>query len=215
MTISQRWTIGNIFRLITARGWLEGVHFLSNAERPIDSLEERRAARALRADMEAFEEFVHRYERQILNYLWRMTNDEQAAYDLRQETFLRAWQHFTKIRDYERPRAWLFHVATNLALSHHRQHKRNVPSATMSDELDSEIQTPSDPIDSFVESDLVHHVLQAMQPRRRAALILRVIYGLSAEEIGQALGMTDNATRMTLSRGREQFRQIYAKEAQS
>ncbi len=213
MAISQRWTLSNIFRLIAARGWLEGLHFLSSAEKPLASLEERRAARALRADMEVFEEFVHRYERQILNYLWRMTGDEQTAYDLSQETFLRAWQHFAKIREYEQPRAWLFHVATNLALSYHRQHKRDVPAAEMIDEVEGE--APGDPIDNFVEGDLVHQVLQEMQPRRRAALILRVVYGLSAEEIGQALGMTDNAARMTLSRGREQFRQIYAKEAQS
>jgi hypothetical protein len=39
---------------------------------------------------DAFESFVRRFERQTLNYLWRMTGEEQSAYDLTQEVFLRA-----------------------------------------------------------------------------------------------------------------------------
>ena len=51
----------------------------------------------------SFEAFFRRHERNIFGYLWRMTGDEQAAYDLSQETFVRAWQHFDRIASYERP----------------------------------------------------------------------------------------------------------------
>src|SRR5262245_41420099 len=54
-----------------------------------------------------FEPFFRMHEPDIFTYLWRMTGDEQAAYDLAQETFLRAWRHFVRIRDYERPGGWL------------------------------------------------------------------------------------------------------------
>ena len=72
---------------------------------------------ATSAGVDAFEAFFWRYERDILGYLWRLTGDEQAAYDLSQETFVRAWQHFDRIASYERPGGWLFRVATNLALT--------------------------------------------------------------------------------------------------
>jgi Sigma-70 region 2 len=41
-----------------------------------------------------FEAFVHRYEYDIFTYLWRMTGLIESAYDLSQETFLRAWQQY-------------------------------------------------------------------------------------------------------------------------
>lgn len=58
-----------------------------------------------------FEEFIAGSEADIFGYLWRLTGDEQTAYDLCQETLLRAWQQFGKIRHYEQPGAWLFRVA--------------------------------------------------------------------------------------------------------
>lgn len=51
--------------------------------------------------LESFETFFRRYEQDIFGYLWRMTGEEQTAYDLSQETFLRAWQRFERLRGYD------------------------------------------------------------------------------------------------------------------
>ena len=85
-----------------------------------DVLGAREAAATLDAKVTetAFEAFLRGRERDMFGYLRRLTGDEQAAYDLSQETFLRAWQHFPKISRYERPDAWLFRGATNHALNH-------------------------------------------------------------------------------------------------
>ena len=64
-----------------------------------------------------FELFVQQTEYDIFTYLWRMTGDVETAFDLSQETFLRAWQHYGKICRYAEPKAWLFRVATNLAIN--------------------------------------------------------------------------------------------------
>jgi DNA-directed RNA polymerase specialized sigma24 family protein len=72
-----------------------------------------------------FEDFFTRHQQDIFGYLWRITGEEQAAYDLCQETFLRAWQQFDTVSTYERPGAWLFRVATNLAINHQRHHAKS------------------------------------------------------------------------------------------
>src|SRR6185437_15441434 len=73
----------------------------------------------------SFEQFYQRHARDIFGYLWRVCGDEQTANDLTQEVFFRAWREFEKLQRYERPEAWLFRVATNLALNE-RRHQRIV-----------------------------------------------------------------------------------------
>ncbi|HEX3271283.1 MAG TPA: sigma-70 family RNA polymerase sigma factor [Ktedonobacterales bacterium] len=158
------------------------------------------------SEAEEFEAFVRRFERQILNYLWRMTGEEQSAYDLTQEVFLRAWRHFSSISQYEQPQAWLFRVATNLALTHNSSRKRQ--AAPMS-ALPNDAPGASDPARHFAESEVVRQVLLQLPSRRRAALVLREVYGLSTAEVGKVLGMSETAVRMAISRAREQFRALY------
>jgi RNA polymerase sigma-70 factor, ECF subfamily len=157
-----------------------------------------------------FERFIRQYERQILNYLWRMTGDEHAAHDLAQEVFVRAWQRFDALKSYEQPRAWLYKVATNLALTHlKRRSRQGVPLSTLEEEHEP---VGDDPSSRFAESDLVRRTLLRLSPKRRAALVLREMYQLTSAEVGQALGLSGAAVRMALHRGRQQFREFYRQE---
>jgi RNA polymerase sigma-70 factor (ECF subfamily) len=158
----------------------------------------------------AFEAFFRRHEREIFGYLWRMTGDEQAAYDLSQETFVRAWQHFDRIASYDRPGAWLFRVATNLALTHQRRAAAPVGAAqSFSTGIDPSI---SDPSWRLAESDDVRATLLALPPQQRAALALREVYGFSCAEVAETLGITLAAAKMTLSRARDAFRARYTRQ---
>ncbi len=158
----------------------------------------------------AFEAFFRRHEREIFGYLWRMTGDEQAAYDLSQETFVRAWQHFDRIAGYDRPGAWLFRVATNLALTHQRRAAAPVGAAqSFSTGIDP---ASSDPAWRLAESDDVRATLLALPPQQRAALALREVYGFSCAEVAETLGMTLAAAKMTLSRARDAFRARYTRQ---
>jgi RNA polymerase sigma-70 factor (ECF subfamily) len=167
---------------------------------------------AQEGEIGAFEPFVRRYERQVLNYLWSMTGDEQTARDLAQETFLRAWQHYATISRYEQPRGWLFRIATNLALTHNATRQRR--AATTGQPLFEGDSSPatSDVARRVVERDLVREVLLQLPAKRRAALVLREVYGLAGAEIAATLGMSEPAVRMALSRARERFRKLYERE---
>ncbi len=183
----------------------------SDERRPPANTAQARASEASEAG--EFEPFVRRFERQILNYLWRMTGEEQSAYDLTQEVFFRAWQRFATISRYEQPRAWLFRVATNLARTHNASRKRRAAPLRESNLLGGDdAPDASDPARRFVESKLVLQILLQLAPKRRAALVLREVYGLSTAEVGEALGMSQTAVRMAISRAREQFRALYLGE---
>ena len=167
------------------------------------------AARSEMLDTEC-ERFIEAHQRAVLNYLWRMTGDEQAAYDLTQEVFVRAWQRFDTVRTYERPRSWLLRVATNLALTYLKRRTTRIYDTTS---LDDQLgPATSDPAWRLAESDHVRSTLLRLAPKRRGALVLCEVYGLSAAEVGQALGMSEAAVRMALHRAREQFRELYSRE---
>ena len=154
-----------------------------------------------------FEAFYWHYERQIIAYLRRMLSDEQAAYDLGQEAFMRAWQHFDDISTHNTARAWLYRVVTNLALNLLRQR-----SARPQTRLDEFLPGQSDPGRRIGEQDLINQILQKLTPKQRSALLLYEVHGLSCDEIGELLGMSRQAIKGALWRAREAFRLEYLRE---
>ena len=164
--------------------------------------------RALLSLADEFEAFYRQRERGVFGYLWRVTGDEQTANDLTQEVFLRAWSQFTKLRGYERPDAWLFHVATNLALNERRHQRVAGPSLT----LPEASRAAGDHAASLAERAALRAALEALPDRQRAAIVLREIYGYSCDEIAETLEVSRAAAKMTLSRARQGLRALYLKE---
>jgi RNA polymerase sigma-70 factor (ECF subfamily) len=159
----------------------------------------------------SFEAFFRQHEQQIFSYLWRMTGDEQAAYDLSQEAFLRAWRHFDRLQGYELPAGWLFRVATNLALKHVRHHHVVAGLVVTSLQASASAAEPSAPDStaSVAEDDFVREILLDLLLRPRAVLVLHDVHGFTAAEIAGMLAMTHAAVKMMLCRAREQFRARY------
>jgi RNA polymerase sigma-70 factor (ECF subfamily) len=162
--------------------------------------------------VDAFEAFFWRYERDILGYLWRLTGDEQAAYDLSQETFVRAWQRFETLQHYEQPRAWLFRVASNLGINHLRGRSRRGEHTAVTEEIQNIVALGADPAHRLAESDAIHRILGDLPPKQRAAVVLCDVYGLTSAEAADALGLSHGSLKMSLWRGRERFRQRYQRE---
>lgn len=154
---------------------------------------------------EPFDDFFQRHDRAVFGYLWHLTGSREIASDLRQETFVRAWRHYDKIRAYDKPLGWLLRVASNLALSH-RQRTRG---ADASSDQGGDDLAASDPALRIAEQQLVRDTLLALPPKMRAALVLREVCGLSFAEVAETLDTTPAAVKMTLSRAREQFRERY------
>ncbi|HEU5344802.1 MAG TPA: RNA polymerase sigma factor [Ktedonobacterales bacterium] len=158
-----------------------------------------------------FERFIQLHERDIFGYLWRMTGNEQAAYDLSQETFLRAWRYFAKVRAYDQPRAWLLHVATRVALNYRRD-RRADPQRLDLAEVGEGRMVAQDHTARLAEREIIEAALLSLPRRQRAALILRDVYGYRSAEIACFLGISSAAAKMTISRAREQFRAQYDQE---
>ncbi len=166
-----------------------------------------------------FDAFVVRNEQALYLYLRRLLSSDEGARDIAQEAFFRAWTHFGSIRTYDRPDAWLFRIATNLALSSLRRREPRSftqPLRHADEHTSPERETPDlllrDPDDvelRAVERDVIDRVLRALPERQRTALLQRAVQGLSVGEIAQALDVSLANAYQLLSRGAKRFRALY------
>lgn len=159
-------------------------------------------------DAPSFELFYQRHAGAIFGYLWRVCADEQTANDLTQDVFFSAWRHFEKLRGYDRPEAWLFRVATNLALNERRHQRVAGPAVSL---LGHE-RAAGDHAAQLAERSALRGALDGLPAQQRAAFILREIYGHSCAEIAELLGVSQAAAKMTLSRARASLRRLYLHE---
>jgi RNA polymerase sigma-70 factor, ECF subfamily len=180
----------------------------------------RQPAGAIDPNLPEFDAFFAKFEQPLFGYLLRMVPSQEIALELAQETFFRAWQHFAELQVYDRPEAWLYRVATNLAISHLRR-KKSLCFAQLfrhggneGDQSDASIECEflADPFDmeqQTADRVLIEQTLQQLAERQRAALLLRAVYGLSCQEISETLGISVANVRQTLSRARDRFRKLY------
>jgi putative glutamine amidotransferase len=130
-----------------------------------------------------------------------MLGQPEAADDVLQETFLRAWQKAPATASREVLWAWLIKTSTNLALDELRRRRRR-PEASLDA---AEKLAPRE-----TEHDVVREVLQALTPHDRFVLLMRFEAGLSSAELGRLLGVAESAARKRTERARRAFRQRFA-----
>lgn len=171
-----------------------------------------------------FEQLFARYHLPLLDYLYGMTRDREWAADLAQETFLRAFAASPQATDITYPQAWLYRIATNLALSALRRRKRfgwlalsAVEPAPGSSSDDWRIPAEAtslhtdDIAATVAERDAVWQVLAELPPRWRAVLLLQTTAGFGAGEIAAQLNLSEANVRKLLFRAKERFREIHAR----
>jgi RNA polymerase sigma-70 factor (ECF subfamily) len=143
-----------------------------------------------------FEVLVERHSGEIFAYVWRMLRDTVDAEDCLQETFLRAFRSYGRVRAGTNYRAWLYKIATNTARS---QWKRRSRSETHTIDLDPELQADGMSVADRVERkallEAVTRAVEELPDQQRAALIMRKYQELSYTEIAAALECSEASAR--------------------
>ncbi len=141
------------------------------------------------------------YQHPLYGFLVVLVADRLAAQDCLQETFVRAFEHLE--RGAAINRQWLYRVARNLATDELRKRRK---LRVAEDELNA--FALHDPRED-VQSSRVRQALAQLSTADRELLYLSDADGLSADSIGQVLGLRPGAVRMRLCRAHKRFRAIY------
>jgi RNA polymerase sigma-70 factor, ECF subfamily len=152
---------------------------------------------------EAFEELVHRYEREMYGYLRRYLRSTELAEDAFQATFL---QVHLKCRQFDPRRTfrpWLYRIATNRAidiLRHNRRHNTVSLNGGTSDQRSSEGLTdqdilsfrdtgPSEQSEEAEDRQRMRSAVDNIPTRLKGVLELVMFQGLKYQEAADKLGI--------------------------
>ena len=147
-----------------------------------------------------FERFYLTHRDEVLGYLRRLLG--ARAEDAWQETFLRALRAYGRLEHGRHLRAWVFTIATNVALDELRVKQRTVPQV----DLEPVVELRRD---AFRE---LEHLTGGLPPTERAAVVLRYGYDLPYAQIADALGSSEEAARAAASSGVRRLRRTHERD---
>ena len=151
-----------------------------------------------------FERFYTEHCDEVLGYLRRLLG--QRAEDAWQETFLRALRGYERLEHGRHLRAWVFRIATNVAMDDLGRKGRG-------DVALEEAHEPADREPPRAAFDELEPFTSKLPPTERAAVVLRYGYDLPYAEIGAALGSSEEAARAAASSGVRRLRRTLDRHA--
>jgi RNA polymerase sigma-70 factor (ECF subfamily) len=162
------------------------------------------SGRKLRLLPPTFDEIMRRHERELLRYFLRMTANREDALDLFQETWLRAYRAYPRLRPESHVRPWLYAIAVNLCRNRARDGVRRgrVFAANGKDHSAAEGMSEGDRRscgnDGYATVRL-RELISALPQRQREALRLRYFSGLGYEDIAAIMHCSEENARANVS----------------
>ena len=181
--------------------------------------EDRLVARVRDGDGDAFEKLMLENQTKVYNLALRMVGNEEDAFDMSQEAFIKAYNSILCFRGDCRFSVWLYRLTTNVCLDFLRSAgRRSHSSLSYEDDGDEEKEleipderfSPENEVEKRELREAVNRGLMKLPKDYRAILLLREIDGLSYEEIGQALALEEGTVKSRIFRARKKLCAILA-----
>jgi RNA polymerase sigma-70 factor (ECF subfamily) len=143
----------------------------------------------------------------VYRFALRLSNDPDAAADLTQETFLRAWRQRDRLRDERSARVWLFRIAVNLWRDQLRRGRSPIARAESGADRAPGHEPPPEQV-AATNEELARALaaLNGLPARQRDVLYLSACEALTPAEVGEVLGITSEAAKANLSLARKKMR---------
>jgi RNA polymerase sigma-70 factor (ECF subfamily) len=160
---------------------------------------------------EAFDHLVLRYRERLYRLARRLTDTEEDAEDVLQESFIRAYNAISSFKGKSRFSTWLYRITVNFALMKKRSKKSifeyiDDPIETKRGEVRREFPDKGpDPLDMLLVKecrDIIDDAIGELAPTDRAVFVLRHVEGLTTTQASRALNLSVPALKSRLHRSR-------------
>ncbi|MEZ5425303.1 MAG: sigma-70 family RNA polymerase sigma factor [Pyrinomonadaceae bacterium] len=172
--------------------------------------------KAIRGREDGFEELVHRYQRQITSYIYRMLNNYDASLDVTQEVFIKVYNSLEKYSSDYKFSTWLYRIAHNAAIDYMRRNSVSQQSLEVENsegtyqlQLESSQPTPEQERERSEWRKEIEAVVKCLPAVYRELILLRHAQDLSYDEIAEVTQLPLGTVKNRLFRAREMMREIF------
>ena len=144
------------------------------------------ALRCQRGEAAAFAELIAEFERPLLYYLRKVLGDEDRAYDVLQELWLKVVRTIRQLVEPAALRVWLYRAAHGLAVDQIR--RRQVRQAAEQEHAMAVDAAGLEPEFTAVDAQAIHRALDELEAREREVVVLFFLESMSLEEIADVVG---------------------------
>ena len=169
----------------------------------------------------AFEELVHKYDRDVLRVALNLLRSPEDARDVYQEAFLKVYKNLHRFRFECSFYTWVYRIVTNVCLDHLRRRNSRpevqAPEAAGGDDAapqdffdrQREHRVTSDPERHLLDKEIGRQIVAALghlSARERVVFELKHYQGLKLRAIGDMLGTTEETVKNSLFRATRKLR---------
>ena len=164
--------------------------------------------KASKGDIDAFEKIYKAASNYVYNIAFRITGNKEAAEEVTQDVFLKIHANLKYFRYRSSVKTWIYRITVNTAINTIKRMSKELNRRTDYD--DSIINRPAseklkERINKEENEMLVKRLLDSLNPKQKACVVLRDMEGLSYKEIANTLNININTVRSRLKRAREKL----------
>ncbi|TCK98207.1 RNA polymerase RpoE-like sigma-24 subunit [Natranaerovirga hydrolytica] len=185
----------------------------------MSDIEKKLIKKAQKGQVDAFETLIINYEKKIYNLAYQMFHNEQDAYDISQEVFIKVYQSIDKFNFSSKFSTWLHRITVNTAIDEMRKRKNKqtesidamieLGESKVTKQYDNQEMTPEDLVLRKERNEDLIHLLNQLKAEHKTIIVLRDIKGFSYEEISQILNCSIGTVKSRLSRARAKLKDLY------
>jgi len=171
-------------------------------------------------DTEAFDELVTRYRTRVFSMIYNMVHSEQDAWDLAQDSFLKAWKSIGRFRGQSSFYTWIYRIVMNVTIDWLRKKKIKGGDAEFADAIQlREIDPASKTVPKtealphqLMERDEIRaridNAIAQLSPEHRAVILMKEIDDMQYHEIAETLGCSIGTVMSRLFYARKKLQNL-------
>lgn len=177
--------------------------------------------KALNGDSEAFGGLVALYEKRIYSFSLGMLSDPDDAFDVSQDTFLKAYRSLNSFKGESSFYTWLYAICRNCCYDYIKQRNRRMKKSISLSEYENDddgaaveipdtVSQPDIVLENKQARELIIEAVKALPEKHREIIVLRDFEDLSYDQIAEALGISEGTVKSRLSRARMKLQALLA-----
>jgi RNA polymerase sigma-70 factor (ECF subfamily) len=171
-------------------------------------------------DTEAFDELVTRYRTRVFGMIYNMIHSEQDAWDLAQDSFVKAWKSIKRFRGQSSFYTWIYRIVMNVTIDWARKKQIKAGGAEFNDAIQSTEIDPASktvpkadplPYETMERGEVrarIDRAIAQLSPEHRAVILMKEIDEMQYHEIAETLGCSIGTVMSRLFYARKKLQNL-------